>query len=59
MNRYTEVQAKQGLKQLMVGLISKGTLKKKKNALEKGILCTSLHYFTVYVRKQTQRENKK
>ena len=30
-NRYTEVQAKQRLKQLMVYLISKGTLLKKEN----------------------------
>lgn len=60
MNKHTEVQAKQRLKWLMVDLISKGTYFSKNNfALEKGILHTSLHYFAVYIRKQTQRENKK
>lgn len=60
MNRYTEVQAEQRLKWLMVYLISKGTYFFSNNfTLEKGILCSSLHYFTVYIRKQTQRENKK
>lgn len=60
MNRYTEVQAKQRLKWLMLYLISKGTFFFLNNvALEKVILCTSLYYFTAYVRKQTQRENKK